>query len=93
MSVPPTAIAYNVGSARTTAPTSMDEFSAGAAPQLRDLGGAGEPDPGRRQRDLDRAAGAAAMALAHRGRGGDAGQGNSLSCRYSVGMLPLTVIT
>ena len=25
MSVPPTAIAYNVGSARTTAPTSMDE--------------------------------------------------------------------
>jgi hypothetical protein len=30
MSVPPTAIAYNVGSARTTAPTSMDEFSAGA---------------------------------------------------------------
>ena len=26
MSVPPTAIAYNVGSARTTAPTSMDEF-------------------------------------------------------------------
>jgi hypothetical protein len=26
MSVPPTANAYNVGSARTTAPTSMDEF-------------------------------------------------------------------
>ena len=53
-------------------------FLRDGAAQLRDLGGAGEPDPGRRQRDLDRAAGAAAMALAHRGRGGDAGPGQLL---------------
>jgi hypothetical protein len=35
------------------------------AAQLRDLGGALEPDPGRGQRGLDRAAGAAAVAGAH----------------------------
>src|SRR5579872_266852 len=41
------------------------------AAQLRDLGGAGEPDPGRRQRGLDRAAGPAAV-IGGQGRdGGD----------------------
>jgi hypothetical protein len=34
------------------------------AAQLRDLGGAGEPGPGRRQRDLDRPAGPAGPAAA-----------------------------
>src|SRR5215831_6306610 len=63
------------------------------AAQLRDLGGAVEPDPGRCQHGLDGAAGPAAVAGAH-GRGrGDEAQGSSFSCRYNVGMLALTVIT
>ena len=40
--------------------------------RLRDLGGAVEPDPGRRQRGLDRAAGPAAVVRAHGRDGGDA---------------------
>jgi hypothetical protein len=68
-------------------------FSRDRAAQLRDLGGAVEPDPGRCQRDLDGAAGAPAVVRAHRGHGGMRAQGSFLSCRYRAGMLPLTVIT
>ena len=63
------------------------------AAQLRDLGGALEPDPGRRQRGLDRAAGPAAVIRAHGRDGGDGGPGQLLQLPYKVGMLPLTVIT
>jgi hypothetical protein len=45
------------------------------AAQLRDLGGAVELDPGRRQRGLDGAAGAAAVARAHGRDGGNRGPG------------------
>src|SRR5215472_13496503 len=48
------------------------------AAQLRDLGGAVEPDPGRRQRRLDGAAGLAAVVLAGGGDGGDRGPGKLL---------------
>ena len=63
------------------------------AAQLRDLGGAVELDPGRRERRLDGAAGLAAVVLAHGGDGGDCAQGSFLSFLYKVGMLALTVIT
>ena len=42
------------------------------AAQLRDLGGAGELDPGRGQHGLDGAAGPAAVVRAHGRGGGDA---------------------
>ena len=48
------------------------------AAQLRDLGGSGEPDPGRRQHGLDGAPGAAAVVRANGRDSGDRGPGQLL---------------
>ena len=59
------------------------------AAQLRDLGGAVEPGPGRRERRLDGAAGPAAVVLAHGGDGGDCGPGKLLELRVQAGHVGL----
>ena len=63
------------------------------AAQLRDLGSAGEPDPGRRQDGLDVRRARRPWSVLTDEAAGMAAQGSFFSCRYSVGMLPLTVIT
>ena len=63
------------------------------AAQLRDLGGAVEPDPGRRERRLDGAAVWRPWSLPTEETAGFAAQGSFLSCVYKVGTLALTVIT
>ena len=59
------------------------------AAQLRDLGGAGEPDPGRRQHGLDGAAGPAAVVRAHGRDGGDGGPGQLLQLPVQRGHVGL----
>src|ERR1700751_3996309 len=59
------------------------------AAQLCDLGGAVEPDPGRRERRLDGAAGPAAVARAHGGDGGDRGPGKLLELLVQGGHVGL----
>jgi hypothetical protein len=68
-------------------------FLGDCAAQLRDLDGAAELDPNRRQSGLGHAAGPAAVARAHAGHGETRAQGSFLSCVRSAGMLALTVDT
>jgi len=62
------------------------------AAQLRDLGGALEPDPGRRRRGLDGAAGPAAVVRAHGRDSGDSGPGQLFQLPVQGGHVALTVI-
>jgi hypothetical protein len=68
-------------------------FSRDRAAQLRDLGGAGDPiqDDARTALIVRRAR--RPWSVLTEETGGMRAQGIFFSCRYSVGMLPLTVIT
>jgi hypothetical protein len=63
------------------------------APQLRDLGGSGEPGPGRASTTLMVRRARRPWSVLTAETAGTAVQGSFLSCRYKVGMLALTVIT
>jgi hypothetical protein len=63
------------------------------AADLRDLGGAGEPGPGRRQHGLDRAAGPRPWPVLTAEVAGIAIQGSFFRCLYRAGMVALTLIT
>src|SRR6185312_2344965 len=63
---------------RYTTSTVFLPFPRDRAADLRDLGGAGEPGPGRHQHGLDRATVPAAVARAHRRGRGDRGPGQLL---------------
>ena len=61
------------------------------ASELRDLGSAGEPDPGRRQHGLDGAPGPAAVAGAHGRDSGDRGPGQLLELLIQGGLFSQSI--
>ena len=71
----------------------LPAFLRDRAAQLRDLGGAAELDPGRASATLIVRRALRPWSVLTAETAGTAAQGSFLSCRYSVGMLPLTVIT